>query len=82
VLKRSNKKETDAIVEKTAEVLGDLHRRSFYHGASQIRNFTMDDRGNIHIIDFEESFSKSVDMKALQLRDLFLLIYSLHRQKM
>ncbi len=81
ILKHSGAKETDALTGKTVASLGTLHKKGFYHGASQIRNFTRHSDGEIYIIDFEESFSQNVDIKSLQLRDLFLLLYSLHRQR-
>ena len=80
-LKRADRVTADRWLSGVVEALAALHRHGEYHGASQIRNFTVDDAGKVSVIDFEESFEKEADLKALQFRDLFLLLYSLHRQK-
>ena len=81
LLKGASSAEGTAWLQRVAEALAGLHRTGEYHGASQIRNFTMDEEGKVSIIDFEESFPDGADLEALQFRDLFLLLYSLHRQR-
>ena len=81
LLKSTGAKETERRLLQVVEVLSALHLTGEYHGASQIRNFTLDEKERVSVIDFEESFEESADLKALQFRDLFLLLYSLHRQK-
>ncbi len=62
------------------ETLGGLHRMGEYHGGSQVRNFTWRD-DTIHFIDFEENFSPSIPLETLQFRDLFLLLFSLAKDR-
>jgi tRNA A-37 threonylcarbamoyl transferase component Bud32 len=81
LLKSADRTKGDRWLAGVVESLAALHRAGEYHGASQIRNFTLDTRERVHIIDFEESFPEESDLKALQFRDLFLLLYSLHRQR-
>lgn len=80
-LKRERRKEAEPRLHRVAESLAQLHRAGEYHGASQIRNFTLSKEGEVSLIDFEESFSEETPLEALQFRDLFLLLYSLHRQR-
>jgi tRNA A-37 threonylcarbamoyl transferase component Bud32 len=81
LLKRAEPATAGHWLEGVADALAALHRAGEYHGASQIRNFVLDAGEEVGIIDFEESFPADSDPKALQFRDLFLLLYSLHRQK-
>ena len=60
--------------------LGHLHRSGEYHGGSQIRNFTYRD-GRIYLIDFEENFAEEIPLETLQFRDLFLLLFSLAKDR-
>lgn len=60
--------------------LGELHRSGEYHGGSQIRNFTYRE-GRISLIDFEENFPDTVPLETLQFRDLFLLFFSLAKDR-
>jgi tRNA A-37 threonylcarbamoyl transferase component Bud32 len=62
------------------ETLARLHRTGEYHGGSQLRNLTWDGQ-RIHLIDFEESFDGQIDRKVLQLRDLFLLLFSIAKDR-
>jgi tRNA A-37 threonylcarbamoyl transferase component Bud32 len=80
-LKRAGREEGDRWLAGVVDALAALHRAGEYHGASQIRNFVLNDAGEVGIIDFEESFDAGSELRALQFRDLFLLLYSLHRQK-
>ena len=68
--------DVDSLLVKTMEQLANLHNINEYHGASQIKNFTYQD-GKVYLIDFEESFDESIDLKALQFRDLFLFMFSI-----
>jgi len=81
-LKGAREADTDRWLDGVVEALATLHRAGEYHGASQIRNFVLDREGRVGIIDFEESFEAGSHLEALQFRDLFLLLYSLHRQKL
>jgi len=61
-------------------LLGELHRAGEYHGASQIKNFTVQN-GEIFLIDFEEKFPEEIPLEILQLRDLFLLLFSMAKDR-
>jgi tRNA A-37 threonylcarbamoyl transferase component Bud32 len=63
------------------DALGRLHRMGEYHGGSQIRNFTYRD-GRVCLIDFEENFDDSTPLRTLQFRDLFLLMFSLAKDRL
>ncbi|WP_456429296.1 lipopolysaccharide kinase InaA family protein [Nitratifractor sp.] len=80
-LKSVSSDEREMLLGKCVDALGALHRAGEYHGASQIRNFVLDSNGTVSIIDFEESFPSTASLRSLQFRDLFLLLYSLHRQR-
>ena len=60
--------------------LGHLHRSGEYHGGSQLRNFTYRD-GCVSLIDFEENFGENIPLETLQFRDLFLLLFSLAKDR-
>ncbi len=60
--------------------LGHLHRSGEYHGGSQIRNFTFRE-GRVSLIDFEENFAENIPLETLQFRDLFLLLFSLAKDR-
>ena len=60
--------------------LGELHRTGEYHGGSQIRNFTYRE-GQVSLIDFEENFAENISLETLQFRDLFLLLFSLAKDR-
>jgi len=60
--------------------LGALHRSGEYHGGSQIRKFTYRD-DHVFLIDFEENFPDTVPLETLQFRDLFLLFFSLAKDR-
>ncbi len=81
LLKRAEAELAKRWLDGVVDALAVLHRAGEYHGASQIRNFVLDGDEGVGIIDFEESFPTNSVLKALQFRDLFLLLYSLHRQK-
>jgi tRNA A-37 threonylcarbamoyl transferase component Bud32 len=70
----------ETMIENLFSLLGKLHRSGEYHGASQLRNFTFSD-GKIHFIDFEENFSSDAPLETLQFRDLFLLMFSLAKDR-
>ncbi|WP_457606762.1 hypothetical protein [Nitratifractor sp.] len=81
LLKGSDASTVEPRLGLVVDALAALHRSGEYHGASQIRNFTLSGDERVSIIDFEESFEADAELEALQFRDLFLLLYSLHRQK-
>jgi len=62
------------------ELLALLHRSGEYHGGPQLRNFTYRE-GRFHCIDFEENFEPNIPLETLQLRDLFLLLFSLAKDR-
>lgn len=62
-------------VDKLLVELSKIHNNNEFHGGSQTRNFTYKDE-EVFVIDFEESFSSSVDIKSLQYRDFLLFILS------
>ncbi|WP_457602690.1 hypothetical protein [Nitratifractor sp.] len=62
------------------ETLGRLHSIGEYHGGSQLRNFNYRE-GEIAFLDFEEKFPESIPLKTLQFRDLFLLLFSLVKDR-
>jgi len=74
------KERNESLTLEIFHALADLHRRDFYHGGSQLRNMTWRE-GKVHFIDFEESFDTSIDLKILQLRDLFLLLFALAKDR-
>lgn len=80
-LKTALSDEREILLGECIDALGALHRAGEYHGASQVRNFVLDKSANVSIIDFEESFPSTASLRSLQFRDLFLLLYSLHRQR-
>jgi tRNA A-37 threonylcarbamoyl transferase component Bud32 len=63
------------------DALGRLHQMGEYHGGSQTRNFTYRD-GKVYLIDFEENFDDSTPLRTLQFRDLFLLMFSLAKDRL
>lgn len=67
-------------VEKLLIELSKIHNLKQFHGGSQLRNFTYKDE-EVFAIDFEESFSKEVDIKTLQYRDFLLFILSFTKIK-
>jgi tRNA A-37 threonylcarbamoyl transferase component Bud32 len=66
------------LCKKVIRQLATLHNINEFHGASQIKNFTYLNE-KIYFIDFEESFDKSIDIKDLQFRDLFLFLFSIQK---
>ncbi|WP_457606765.1 RIO1 family regulatory kinase/ATPase domain-containing protein [Nitratifractor sp.] len=73
-------KKADEIYRELFETLGRLHALGEYHGGSQLRNFTWKE-GRIHFIDFEENFPEETPLESLQFRDLFLLLFSLAKDR-
>lgn len=60
--------------------LAKIHNLGFFHGGSQLRNFTYKEN-KVFVIDFEESFSKNIDIKTLQYRDFLLFLLSFLKLK-
>ena len=50
-----------------------IHNFGFFHGGSQLRNFTFKEN-KVFVIDFEESFDVNIDIKTLQYRDILLFL--------
>lgn len=67
-------------IDKLIVKLACIHNHNEFHGGAQARNFTYKD-GKIFVIDLEDSFDKSVDIKLLQFRDLCLLLLSLTKTR-
>ncbi len=67
-------------IDKVIAVLAQIHNNDQYHGGAQFRNFTYLD-GKVSVIDLEDSFDESVDLKTLQFRDLFLTLLSLTKTR-
>ncbi|AXK48387.1 kinase [Aliarcobacter trophiarum LMG 25534] len=57
-----------------------IHNLGFFHGGSQLRNFTYKEE-KVFAIDFEESFLKNIDIKTLQYRDFLLFLLSFLKMK-
>ncbi len=81
VMKKDVKDSTQAkkIIHQALDVLIEFHSLGFFHGGSQIKNFTMKE-DKISLIDFEEKFVDA-DIEELQFRDLFLFLISVARLK-
>jgi len=79
LIKQNEKDESEIIdiLNRALSLLADFHNLGYYHGGSQIKNFTYKDN-KLCMIDFEERFDK-VDVKSLQFRDLFLFLISIAR---
>ncbi len=60
--------------------LSKIHNNNEYHGGAQARNFTYKN-GEISVIDFEDSFSKDINLDVLQFRDLILFLLSLTKTR-
>ncbi len=60
--------------------LSKIHNNNEYHGGAQARNFTYKD-GEISVIDFEDSFSKDINLDVLQFRDLILFFTITYKNK-
>lgn len=66
---------TDMMLKELAKI----HNNNFFHGGSQLRNFTYKDE-KVYVIDFEESFNKN-SLESLQYRDLLLFLLSFIKLK-
>lgn len=67
-------------LEQALRVLRSLHASGQAHGGAQIKNFTVLD-GVVHCIDFEEGIPAG-RLDDFQLRDLFLFLLSMEREKL
>jgi len=70
----------EPLSRRVFHALASLHRKGEYHGGSQLRNLTWTGKG-IAFIDFEEKFDTGADLRILQLRDLFLLLFSFTKDR-
>lgn len=75
-----NAEPDQSLILSAFTALGNLHSQGCYHGGSQLRNLTWSQK-KIHFIDFEENFDESINLKTLQLRDLFLLLFSFAKDR-
>lgn len=62
-------------VDKLVDTLVLIHNNNQFHGGAQARNFIYKDE-ELYVIDLEDSFDRSIDLKLLQYRDLILLLLS------
>ncbi|MCT7537963.1 hypothetical protein N5U20_04235 [Aliarcobacter butzleri] len=62
-------------IDLVLKELAKMHSIGFFHGGSQLRNFTFKD-GKVFVIDFEESFDENIDVRSLQYRDFLLFLLS------
>jgi len=65
------------LIYKALDTLILFHKKGFFHGGAQIKNFTYKD-GEVYLIDFEEDF-ENIELKELQFRDIFLFLVSIAR---
>ena len=72
----NTKEELYAYLNKTIDLLCEVHNKGFYHGGAQTRNFTFQNE-QVYLIDLEDSFCADVNLKILQFRDLCLFLLSL-----
>jgi RIO-like serine/threonine protein kinase len=70
----------ERLTRKVFGALAALQRTGEYHGGSQLRNLTWTGE-TIAFIDFEEKFDSGADLKLLQLRDLFLLLFAFAKDR-
>ena len=67
-------------IDKLLIEISKIHNLNEFHGGAQARNFTYKD-GKIFVIDLEDSFDNSINLKVLQLRDLILFLLSLTKTR-
>ena len=67
-------------INKVIDEISKIHNFNEYHGGAQCRNFTYKD-GVVSIIDLEDSFDESIDIKTLQFRDFVLFLLSLTKTR-
>lgn len=78
--KTADQDERDKLVALAARALRRLHDTGQAHGGALIRNMTIRD-GVLHFIDFEEDVP-AAHLEQYQLRDLFLFVFSLARNRL
>ena len=79
LFKKKLVKNPQELLEKAITELAKLHNQNEYHGGPQIKNLTYKNN-MVYFIDFEESFSDTINLKDLHFRDLFLFLYSISRR--
>ncbi|WP_152057313.1 BUD32 family EKC/KEOPS complex subunit [Aliarcobacter butzleri] len=62
-------------IDLVLKELAKMHSIGFFHGGSQLRNFTFKNE-KVFVIDFEESFDENIDVRSLQHRDFLLFLLS------
>lgn len=68
--------ESENTIEKCLNILSSMHNMGEYHAGSQVKNYTIKD-DTVSAIDFEDSFSNSMNINDIQYRDIFLFLVSL-----
>lgn len=68
--------ESENTIEKCLNILSSIHNMGDYHAGSQVKNYTIKD-DIVTAIDFEDSFSSSININNIQYRDIFLFLVSL-----
>ncbi|RXK07343.1 BUD32 family EKC/KEOPS complex subunit [Halarcobacter bivalviorum] len=67
-------------IELMLKELALIHNNKEFHGGAQARNFIYKE-DKITVIDFEDSFDKSISLETLQFRDLILFLLSLTKTR-
>jgi tRNA A-37 threonylcarbamoyl transferase component Bud32 len=76
-LRQASPSQRHQLMAEAAQELRRLHDQGYAHGGSQIKNMALQE-GKIYFFDFEERID-AAQLPAFQLRDLFLLLFSLER---
>lgn len=67
-------------IELMLKELALIHNNKEFHGGAQARNFIYKE-DKVTVIDFEDSFDKSISLETLQFRDLILFLLSLTKTR-
>lgn len=67
-------------IELMLKELALIHNNKEFHGGAQARNFIYK-KNKVTVIDFEDSFDKSISLETLQFRDLILFLLSLTKTR-
>lgn len=78
--KNITKNEFYHFVELLLFELAKIHNHDEFHGGTQIRNFTFKE-DKVYVMDLEESFLNSIDIKTLKFRDFLLFVLSFTKMK-
>ncbi|RXJ87159.1 kinase [Arcobacter sp. CECT 8985] len=66
----------DFYINESIDAISEIHNKKQYHGGAQARNLTFKNN-KVYVIDLEDSFDDSIDLKTLQFRDFLLFLLSL-----